>query len=72
MRSRIGEEEIRFISEFVILENHPDAEIIKRTYEEKLEVSQDGTLVNTSHVNIVAYIPSSAESITIDLKISGE
>jgi len=69
MYSGLGKDEARFITEFVILENYPDATIIESRYDVGMEVNMDGKLVNTTSMVIKAMIPSTTESITIDLKI---
>lgn len=69
MSSGIGEEEARFITEFVVLGNYPDATITESKIEEGMQVNSEGVLVHTTSLIIKACIPTSCESITIDLKI---
>jgi hypothetical protein len=69
MISSIGQDEARFMGEFVLLKNYPDAEIISSKIEEGLEINRLGELVTTTTVNIKALLPSSAESITINFTI---
>lgn len=64
------QEQVRFITEFVVLENYPEATITNYTYSEGLEINREGVLVSTATVNVTAQLHSSCETLTINLTVN--
>jgi hypothetical protein len=69
LTNNLDAEDARFMGEFVLLKNFPDAEIFESKIEEKLEINNKGVLVTSTQVYIMATLPTSIETITINFTI---